>query len=80
MYDEDIKAMREWLNSDERPFSYSHTEEDDGEDVMFVYSGDFNEFADYLRENVTDLICISGNIGNDGVWFSSEQAENARFY
>lgn len=80
MYDEDIKALREWLNSDDRPFSYSHTEENDGEDVMFVYSGDFEEFADYLRENETDIICIHGMIGNDGVWFSSEEAENAKYY
>ena len=80
MYDEDIKAIREWLNSEEHTFSYSHTEEDDGEDVMFVSSDDFEDFADYLRENVLDLISIPGKIGNDGVWFSTSDLEKAKFY
>lgn len=80
MYDDDIKAIREWLKSDERPYCYCHTEEDDGEDVMFVASGDFEDFADFLRENVLDLICIPGKIGNDGVWFSTTNLEKAKFY
>ena len=80
MYEDDIKAIREWCNSEERPFSYSHTEEEDGEDVIFVSVDDFEDFTDYLRENVLDLICIPGKIGNDGVWFSSEELEKARFY
>ena len=80
MYEDDIKAIREWCNSEERSFSYSHTEEEDGEDVIFVSVDDFEDFTDYLRENVLDLICIPGKIGNDGVWFSSEELEKARFY
>lgn len=80
MYDEEIKAIREWLNSKERTFSYSHTEEEDGEDVMFVSADEFEEFADFLRENVLDLICIPGKIGNDGVWFSTADCEKAKFY
>ena len=80
MYDDDIKAIREWLRDDERPFSYCHTEEDDGEDVMFVSANDFEDFADFLRENVWDLICIPGKIGNDGVWFSTADLEKAKFY
>lgn len=80
MYDDDIKAIREWLRDDKRTFSYCHTEEDDGEDVMFVSADDFEDFADFLRENVLDLICIPGKIGNDGVWFSTVDLEKAKFY
>lgn len=80
MYDEDIKAVREWCNAEEHDFSYSHTKEDDGEDVIFVSAYDFEEFADLLRENVRDLIYIPGKIGNNGVWFSSTDLEKAEFY
>ena len=80
MTDDDIKAIRDWCKSDERTWSYSHTEEDDGEDVIFVSMYEFEEFADWLRENVMDLIYIPGKIGNDGVWFSSTDLERAKFY
>lgn len=46
---------------------------------MFVSAGDFEDFADFLRENVLDLICIHGKIGNDGVWFSTAELEKAVF-
>ena len=48
MTDDDIKAIRDWCKSDERTWSYSHTEEDDGEDVIFVSMYEFEEFADYF--------------------------------
>ena len=80
MYDDDIKKVRGWCKDKERTFSYSHTEEEDGEDVIFVSASDFEDFADFLRENVSDLICIPGQIGNDGVWFSTADLEKARFY
>lgn len=80
MYEEDIEAVREWIMSDDRPYCYSHKEEDDGEDIMFVSASDFEDFADFLRENVPDLICILGKIGNDGVWFSTSDLEKAKFY
>lgn len=80
MYDDDIKAIREWCNSEEHYWSYSHTEEDDDEDVIFVSMYEFEEFADWLRKNVMDLISIPGHIGNDGVWFSSSDLEKAKFY
>ena len=80
MYDDDIRAIQDWCRGEEHTFSYCHTEEDDGEDVIFVSADDYEEFADWLRENVMDLICIPGKIGNDGVWFSSADLEKARFY
>lgn len=80
MYEDDIKAVREWCNSDERTFSYAHTEENDGEDVIFVSAYDYEEFCDWLAENYVDFICIHGKIGKDGVWFSSVELEDAKFY
>lgn len=78
MHDDDIKAIQDWCRN--KKLSYCHTEEDDGEDVIFVSMYDFEEFADWLRENVLDLIYIPGKIGNDGVWFSSADLEKSRFY
>lgn len=80
MYDDEIEALRDWLNSEEHVFSYSHTEEEDGEDVLFVSVYDYEEFCNWLTENATDLIYIPGKIGNDGVWFSSVELSKARFY
>ena len=80
MGDDEIKALREWCNDDYHTYSYSHTEEDDGEDVIYVSNYDFEDFCDWLRNNVTDLICIYGKIGNDGVWFSTEELKQAKFY
>lgn len=80
MYEDDIKAVMEWCNAEEHTFSYAHTDEDDGEDVIFVATNDYVEFADWLRENILDLICIRGKIGNDGVWFSKDDLEKAKFF
>lgn len=80
MSEDDIKAVQEWCKEKEHTFSYCHTEEDDGEDIIFVSMYDFEEFADWLGQNVIDLICIPGKIGNDGVWFSSADLERAKFY
>lgn len=80
MDDDNIKAVKDWCNSEDHYFSYCHTEEDDGEDVLFVDSGDFEDFADFLRENVLDLIYIPGKIDNDGVWFSTTDLKNAKYY
>ena len=80
MYEDDIKAVQEWCKDEEHTFSFCLTEEDDGEDVIFVSMYDFKEFTDWLRENVLDLICIHGKIGTDGVWFSSADLANAKFY
>lgn len=80
MYDDQIKKVQDWCKDEEHTFSYCHTEEDDGEDVIFVSCYDFEEFSDWLRENVLDLIYIPGKIGNDGVWFSSSDLDRAKFY
>jgi hypothetical protein len=79
MHDDEVKKVQDWCKDEEHTFSYCHTEEDDGEDVIFVSNHDFEEFADWLMENVADLIYIPGNIGNDGVWFSESDLKKARF-
>jgi hypothetical protein len=80
MCDEDIKAIREWLDSEDHVFSYVHTMEEDGEDVWFVDSGDLEDFLGFLRVSAIDLICIPGKIGTDGVWFSLDDLRNTKFY
>ena len=78
--DDAISAVREWCNALERPFSYCHTEEYDGEDVIFVSLYDFADFVNWLRENVLGLIYIPGKIRKDGVQFASADLRKAKYY
>ena len=79
MYEDDVEKIDGWFQED-RTFSYHHTEEEDGEDIYFVSAMDFEEFAEFLAQNLTDFMYIPGKIGNDGVWFSTSDLEKARFY
>lgn len=81
MSEDKIKLVDQWFkdNAEEYYDLYHHTEEEDGEDVYFVPSGAMEAFCDFLAENMTDLICIRGKIGNDGVWFSSADLEKAKY-
>ena len=80
MYEDDVKALGEWFRCHEDYGTYHHTKEKDGEDIYGVNISDMELFCDYLRENVTDLIGIPCMVGNDGIWFTSEDLEKARFY
>ena len=82
MYSEDIKALNKWFKKKEKDSygTYHHTERKDGEDIYVVNSLDFEDFTDYLRENVVDLIGIPCMVGNDGIWFTSKDLDKSRFY
>ncbi len=82
MYNDQIKELNKWFRKMEKESygTYHHTLKKDGEDIYAVESSDIEQFTDYLRENVPDLIGIPCRVGNDGIWFSSEDLEKASFY
>ena len=82
MYDEDISVINEWFeNRDDRIYeTYHHTKEDDGEDVYCIAESDMKDFTDMLANNMPDLIGFQCMVGNNGIWFSSEDLKKAEFY
>jgi len=80
MYDDDIKMLDEWFAEYTDYGTYHHTKEEDGEDVYAVSASDIELFCYYLKENGADLIGIPCMIGNDGIWFTSEDLKKAKFY
>ena len=80
MYEEDIEVLDAWFASHTNYGTYHHTQEEDGEDAYVVSASDMELFCYYLSENTIDLIGIPCMVGNDGIWFTSEDLEKARFY
>lgn len=77
MYDEQIKALNDWID-DEEHRSFGTGRDDEG--VYVVCARDVEDFCDFLRENVMDLIGIKCMVGNDGIWFHEDDLEDAKFY
>ena len=80
MYEDDVKALDEWFMCHENYGTYHHTKQEDGEDIYVVHVSDMELFCHYLKENGADLIGIPCMVGNDGIWFTSEDLEKAKFY
>lgn len=82
MYEDDIKKLNKWFRKKEKDSlgTYHHTKRKDGEDVYAVDTSDVEEFCDFLRENILDMIGFNCMVGNDGIWFSSDDLKRARFY
>lgn len=80
MYKDQIKELNKWFRKHNNYGTYHHTKQVHGEDVYCVSQYDIDEFNDYLRENEPDLIGIPCMVGGGGIWFTSEDLENARYY
>lgn len=80
MYSEDIKELNKWFRKNKSYGTYHHTKQAHGEDLYSVSLYDVDEFCDFLRENITDLIGIPCMVGNDGIWFTKDDVEKASFY
>lgn len=82
MYKDDVQKLNRWFRKKEKDSigTYHHSMRKDGEDVYAVGASDVDEFCDFLRENILDLIGFHCMVGNDGIWFSSDDLEKARFY
>lgn len=81
MYDEDRQALHKWFKEHKGYGTYHnyapmHPENDE----YVIDQSDIDEFCDFLRENVADLVGIPCMVGNGGIWFTRKDLEKARFY
>lgn len=74
MYEEEIEALQEWINDDDRCFDTSYNGE---EYVIGEY--DIKDFCDFLREQNPDLIGIPCMVGTNGIWFKRDDLEKASY-
>ena len=75
MYEEEIEALREWINDDDR---WSETSFN-GEEYR-ISEHDIEDFCNFLREQNPDLIGIQCMVGTGGIWFRREDLDNARYF
>lgn len=69
-----------WFDSREHFGTYCHTLERDGEDVFVVEASDVADFGDFLEEQYPDVAYIPCKVGKGGIWFSSEDLDDAVSY
>ena len=74
MYEEDIEALHEWIEDDDRCFDTSYNEEE-----YYICEHDIEDFCDFLRERNPDLIGIPCMVDTGGIWFKREDLDNARY-
>lgn len=74
MYEEDIEALQEWINDDDRCFDTGYN----GEEYV-IGEHDIEDFCDFLRERSPDLIGISCMVDTSGIWFKREDLYNAKY-
>ena len=81
MYEDDIAVVNEWFEKRDKDSyeTYHHTKEEDGEDVYAVAIYDMESFTDMLNENFPDMIGFRCFVGNNGIWFSSEDLKNTEY-
>ena len=80
MYKDDIKELNKWIKQHKSYGTYHHTKQTHGEELYSISLYDVSDFSDFLRETFPDLIGIPCMIGNDGIWFTKDDVEKARFY
>ena len=70
---EDIKALHEWIEGDDRCFNTSYN----GEEYC-ICECDIEDFCDFLRERNPDLIGIPCMVGGSGIWFKRKDLDNVK--
>jgi hypothetical protein len=73
MYDEHIQMINDWFEKHEDYGTY-HVD-----DEYAVRIGDMREFRDLIAE-IPDLIYIPCDLGTEGIFFTSEDLQKARYY
>ena len=73
MYDEHIQMINDWFKQHDDYGTY-HVD-----DEYAVRIGDMREFRDLIAE-IPDLICIPCNFGTEGIFFTTEDLNKARYY
>ncbi|MBO7734955.1 MAG: hypothetical protein J6S67_20505 [Methanobrevibacter sp.] len=75
MYDEDIEALSEWMNEDERAIDTNRIDDD-----FFISQYDVDDFCNFIREIDPDLIGIKCTVTSCGIWFDINDLQSARHY
>lgn len=73
MYDEHIQMINDWFEKHEDYGTY-HVDNE-----YAVRIGDMREFRDLISE-ITDLVFIPCVFGTEGIFFTTEDLENAKYY
>ena len=73
MYDEHIKMINDWFEKHEDYGTY-HVD-----DEYAVRIGDMREFRDLIAE-IPDLICIPCVFKTEGIFFTTDDLDKARYY
>ena len=78
----EVEGLNLWFKKKEKESfgTYRHTLKKDGEDMYVVAASDVEEFSNWMRDNATDLIGIKCMVRPNGIWFTSEAEEEAKFY
>lgn len=81
MWDEDDqKKLDEWFETNEHSiFTYHHTEQRDGEDAYAVGIGGLDEFFGLMGTLSPELLSIPVRIDKEGIWFTTDDLENAAY-
>ena len=66
--------MKAWLEDDERAFDTGFN----GEKYV-VGELDVEDFCDFLREQDPDLIGFPCMVGTNGIWFTKDDLDKARY-
>ena len=80
MGDEDRKALHEWFKEHKGNGAYHNYSPNKECDEYVINRSDVDDFCDFLRKNVADLIGIPCMVGSSGIWFSRTDLDRARYY
>ena len=79
MYDEDRQKIHKWFK-EHKDYSTYHSYSPNKERDEYVISAfDVDDFCDFLRENMPDMIGIPCMVCSDGIYFKRPDLDNARF-
>ena len=74
MYEDDVKELNKWFADKERAYDTGFNGQE--YDVSEV---DVEDFCDFLRELNPDLIGIPCMVGTNGIWFTKDELQKARY-
>ena len=80
MYDEDRKALHKWFKERKSYGTYHNYSPNKEYDEYVIEQSDVEDFCDFLRENIMDLVGIPCMVGNGGIWFRRTDLDKAKFY
>ena len=80
MYKEDRQALHKWFKEHKSYGTYHNYSPDKEHDEYVIEQSDVEDFCDFLRENIMDLVGIPCMVGGGGIWFRRTELNEAKFY